>query len=87
LESPNDTNGKEGHDEVGEDVDAGVHIPNRLVVDTFRSGLLQYLPVGMDRDTCEDGSEERSNTPSYTDGHDDVEWYAHFSQSKDPAVL
>jgi hypothetical protein len=49
--------------------------------------LLEYLPVGVDRDACPDRSDQCGDTPSYADGHDNVKRYAHFSQSKDATVL
>jgi uncharacterized protein YpuA (DUF1002 family) len=41
----------------------------------------------MHGDAREDGSDDCRNAPKNAYGHDDVEWNAHLSHGKDPAVL
>jgi len=105
LQGPDDSNGKEGHEKIGYNVDTGVHIPNpmtrsalhvvglnswyhpRFIVDALRSRLLKDLPVSVNRDACEDRSDDRRYAPKDANGHNDVERDAHLSHSEDPSVL
>jgi hypothetical protein len=59
----------------------------RILIDTFRKRSHGHVPVGVDRDTCEDGCHDGRSSTGYTKSHDNVDWHSRVFESEDAPVL